>query len=117
MAAVVEAGRDSADPVPAFGDGPRGHLEHAAGGTAADDDELSASDRSRRYVGGVWRLPAVHRNEGRRGAACAGHPGMTVAHSYFSAAALAAYHANPRGGHRYGRDSSPEVVAAERALE
>lgn len=42
---------------------------------------------------------------------------MTVAHSYFSAAALAAYHANPRGGHRYGRDSSPEVVAAERALE
>jgi len=42
---------------------------------------------------------------------------MTIAHAYASASALAAYHADPRAGHRYGRDSSPEVVEAERAIE
>lgn len=42
---------------------------------------------------------------------------MTVAHSFKSASDLAAYHADPRQGHRYGRDSSPEVRAAERSIE
>ncbi len=42
---------------------------------------------------------------------------MTIAHSFTNAADLAAYHAAPRNGHRYGRDSSPEVALAERAIE
>lgn len=42
---------------------------------------------------------------------------MTVARPYTGAAELAAYHAAPRAGHRYGRDSSPEVDLAERAIE
>lgn len=42
---------------------------------------------------------------------------MIIAHSYPNAEALEEYHNCPRRGHRYGRDSSPEVVEAERAIE
>lgn len=42
---------------------------------------------------------------------------MIIARAYPSAAALDEYHAAPRKGHRYGRDSSPEVAEAEQAIE